>query len=254
MIRSLLWLALLMLICNQVQAQPQLRWCLGNFPGFYGFNAKTKQPEGLSVNYLQEIARRAGFTLLPSAETPSSRCFAQMKTGETDLMINILKQQNEEIHYLQFGARWPDRVYSERSKNLRLDTPGQLAALTLATIRTYHTAPEIQLVLDSMSQRQLVKVDSVLTALQMVARQRIDAAVLPPTQVATVLAQHPELVAALKETAFSSELVKPQPIYMGLSSHCNCPQLEQAIQQSILSMKADGSSQRIFGDKIIADF
>ena len=253
MISRLLWLVFVFSLFNPVEAKPQLRWCLGTFPGFYGFNAVTKQPEGPSVLYLQEIARRANFTLVPSAETPSSRCFAQMASGETDLVINILKsgKGRADIHYIQFASRWPDRVYYASSKNLRLDTPGQLSTLTLATIRTYKLAPEMQIVLDGMKKRQLVHVDSVLTALQMAAKQRIDAALLPPTQVEAVLNNNPGLAAELKEISFPDDLVKPQPVYMGLSSHCNCPELETAIKQSIKSMQADGSSQKIFADKII---
>lgn len=256
MMYKLLWLALVVSLCNPVEAKPQLRWCLGTFPGFYGFNAVTKLPEGPSVLYLQEIARRANFTLIPSEETPSSRCFALMASGETDLMINILKpaKRRPDIHYLQFGARWPDRVYYASSKNLRLDHPGQLATMTLATIRTYKVAPEIQIVLDSMKKRQLVQVDSVLTALQMAAKQRIDAALLPPTQVQAVLKDHPELAAELKEISFPEDLVKPQPVYMGLSSYCNCPELETAIKHSIQKMRDDGSTQKIFAGKIIVQF
>lgn len=253
---GLLLLLLMMSLCTQAQAQPKLRWCLGTFPGFYGFNPLTKQPEGPSVLYLQEIARRANFTLVPGEETPSSRCFVQLASGESDLVINILKsgQGRSDIHYIQFGARWPDRVYYAASKNLQLDRPAQLATLTLATIRTYKAAPEIQIVLDGMKKRQLVQVDSVLRALQMAAKQRIDVALLPPTQVQAVLKEHPELAAELKEISFSADLVKPQPIYMGLSSHCNCPELETAIQQSIQSMRKDGSTEKIFAGKIITEF
>lgn len=256
MISRLLWLAIICSLFSPVQAKPQLRWCLGTFPGFYGFNTVTKQPEGPSLLYLQEIARRANFTLVTSEETPSSRCFAQMASGDADLMINILKLQQGHsfIHYLQFGARWPDRVYYASGKSLRLDTPGQLSPLTLATVRNYKVAPEIQIVVDNMKKRQLVQVDSVLTALHMVAKQRIDVALLPPTQVQAVLKEHAGLATEFKEIAFPATLVKPQPIYMGLSSHCNCPQLETAIKQSIQSMQADGTSQKIFAGRIIVEF
>lgn len=256
MMRSGLLVLLMMSLFNHAYAKPQLRWCLGTFPGFYGFNELTKQPEGPSVLYLQEIARRANFTLVPSEETPSSRCFAQMASGETDLVINILKsgQGRAEIHYIQFGARWPDRVYYAASTNLQLERPAQLATLTVATIRTYKVAPEIQIVLDGMKKRQLVQVDSVLTALQMAAKQRIDVALLPPTQVQAVLREHPDLAAGLKDIGFSEQLVQPQPVYMGLSSHCNCPELETAIKQSIQSMRDDGSTEKIFSGKIITDF
>lgn len=256
MLRSGLMVLLLMSLFQTAQAQPQLRWCLGTFPGFYGFNAVTKQPEGPSVLYLQEIARRAQITLVTSAETPLSRCFAQLASGETDLVVNILKsgQGRPDIHYIQFGARWPDRVYSATGKKLKMDRPAQLATLSLATIRTYKAAPEIQIVLDGMKKRQLVQVDSVLTALQMVAKQRIDAAVLPPTQVKAVLKDHPDLAAELKEISFSTELVKAQPVYMGLSSHCSCPELETAITHSIQSMQQDGSTDKIFAGKILTEF
>lgn len=256
MISRLLWLVFFVSLFNPVAAKPQLRWCLGTFPGFYGFNAVTKQPEGPSVLYLQEIARRANFTLLPSEETPSSRCFAQMKAGETDLMINILKptQSSPDIRYIQFGARWPDRIYHAKAKTLRLDTPSQLSPLTLVTVRNYRAVAEIQAVLDQMKPRQLVQVGSVLTALQMAAKQRTDAALLPPTQVAAVLKDHPELAAELKEISFSAEQVTAQSIYMGLSSRCNCEELEAAIKRSIQSMMDDGTTQKIFAGKIIVKF
>jgi len=256
MLRSGLLVLLLMSLVQTAHAQPQLRWCLGTFPGFYGFNAITKQPEGPSVLYLQEIARRANITLVMSEETPLSRCFVQLASGETDLVVNILKsgQARPEIHYIQFGARWPDRVYYAANKKLNIDRPAQLASLTLATIRTYKAVPEIQVVLDGMKKRQLVQVDSVLTALQMAAKQRIDATLLPPTQVKAILKEHPDLAAELQEISFSTEQVKSQPVFMGLSSHCNCPELETAIKHSIQSMKQDGSTDKIFAGKIITEF
>jgi len=256
MIGLMFFIALLNTAQAQAQKPAELRWCLGTFPGFYGFNAETRQPEGPSVEYMQEIANRARFKLIPSEETPSSRCFAQMGTGDTDLMINILKPSSgrPDIKYIQFAARWPDRVYHAARRKLRLDKPTQLATLSIATIRTYKAAAEIQLVLDSMKKRQLVQVDSVLTALQMAAKQRIDAAVLPPTQVSAVLKDHPDLAAELQEISFSVEQVKPQAVYMGLSSHCNCPETEAAITRSIQSMQADGSTDKIFAGKLISRF
>jgi len=256
MIQGLVGLLLVISLFNNAYAKPQIRWCLGTFPGFYGFNALTKQPEGPSVQYLQEIARRANFTLVPSEDTPVSRCFAQLTSGESDLMINILKtgEGRPGIDYIQFGARWPDRVYYAANTNLHLDTPQQLSALTLVTIRNYRLAPEIQQVVDGIKKRQLTQVDSVLTALQMVARQRIDAALLPRTQVQAVLKDHPELAAGLKDIKFSTELVKPEPIYMGLSSLCHCDALITAIKQSIETMRADGTTEKIFAGKIIVEF
>lgn len=256
MINKLVWLVLFISFFNHADAQPQLRWCLGTFPGFYGFNAVTKQPEGPSVLYLQELAKRANFTLIPSQETPSSRCLAQMASGESDLMINLLKTGSgrHSIEYIQFAERWPDHLYFSGNTALRLDTPSQLSTLTLVTIRNYKVAPEIQTVLDGMKKGQLIQVDSVLTALQMAAKQRIDAALLPPTQVKSLLLDQPELAAQLKSIEFSAELVKPQAVYMGISKRCNCQELVTAIQQQIKTMQQDGSAQKIFADKLIAEF
>lgn len=256
MMFRLLGLLLVIAVVHPVAAKPQLRWCLSSFPGFYGFNPKTKLPEGPSVSYLQELARRADFTLLPSEETPASRCFAQMKAGEADLMINILKpaQSRSHIHYIQYAMRWPDRVYHSSSSLLRLEVPSQLSPLTVVTVRNFKATAEIQTVLDHMKRRQLVQVESVLTALQMVAKGRVDAALLPPEQVIAVLKERPELAAQLKEVSFSEDLVKPQPIYIGLASHSYSDSLDKAIRLAIQSMQQDGSAEKMYEGKIIIDY
>lgn len=241
---------------SHAASQPQLRWCLGSFPGFYGFNAVTKQPEGPSVDYMHELARRAGFQLVLGEETPASRCFSQLANGQSDLMVNLLKvgPGRPGIDYIQFGERWPDQLYYAHDNNLRLETPTQLSTLTLVTIRQYKVAPEIQEVLDSMKKGQLIQVDSILNALQMVAKHRVDAAPLPPVQVKSVLSNQPELAAQLKSSGFSAELVKPQAVYMGIAKHCKCPELIAAIKLQIDAMQQDGSSQRILGEKMLVAF
>jgi ABC-type amino acid transport substrate-binding protein len=256
MIQGLVGLLLVISLFNNAYAKPQIHWCLGTFPGFYGFNAVTKQPEGPSVQYLQEIARRANFTLVPSTDTPLARCFAQLSTGETDLMINVLKTGagRPGMDYIQFASRWPDQVFFAAEAALRLDSPQQLSALTLVTVRNYKLADEIQQVVDGMKKRQLTQVDSVLTALQMAAKQRVDAAVLPPTQVKTLLQQHPELAAQLKSISFSEQQVKPQPAYIVVSKICQCDSTVSAITRSIHQMASDGTAEKIFKDKLKVRF
>lgn len=256
MIQGLVGLLLVISLFNNAYAKPQIRWCLGTFPGFYGFNALTKQPEGPSVQYLQEIARRANFTLVPSTDTPVARCFAQLNTGEADLMINVLKTGagRPGMDYIQFASRQPDRVFFAAETALSLDSPQQLSALTLVTVRNYKLADEIQQVVDGMKKRQLTQVDSVLTALQMAAKQRVDAAVLPPTQVKTLLGQHPELAAQLKSIGFSEQQVKPQPTYIVISKSCQCDSTVNAITQSIRQMASDGTTEKIFKDKLKVRF
>jgi ABC-type amino acid transport substrate-binding protein len=251
--RKLYALLFCLVAAYPLQAKQQLRWCVWEFPGNVDFNNKGKEAQGVSVDFMQEMARRAGFELLISKATPPVRCLKELADGSSDLVVSILKTGDgrAEIDYIPYGARQPDRVYLSASDNRRLEQVAELSTMTLAAIRNYGFHPKVKKIVDAMPPAQLIRVNSIYSALEVVAKQRVTAALLPPSQVAAVLQQHPELAGKIKELSFPVNIVAPQPVYIGLAKSCQCPQTSQAIQRSIAAMTEDGSIKRILGDRII---
>ena len=234
-------------------AKEQLRWCVWEFPGSVDFNNPAKTAQGVSVDFMQEIANRAGFKLLISKATPSSRCLKELADGNSDLVVGILKTGDgrAEIEYIPYGARQPDRIYLSATDNRSLKQVTELSTMTLAAIRNYGFHPKVTAIVNAMPPSQVIRVNSIYSALEIVAKHRVTAALLPPSQVSAVLQENPELAAQIREVSFPLNIVTPQPVYIGLAKSCQCPKISQAIKQSIATMTEDGSIKRILGNRII---
>lgn len=248
--------AVLLTFCRspaEAAEQPALRWCLDHFPGFHEFPAHSRQPQGPSVEMMQELAKRARFELIVGSKTPSSRCLKELVDGDTDLMTNLLHspKRADTITLIRFASRFPDRLYLAASDPRRITDLSQLRGLSLVTVRGFGLHPAIQLVVDALPAKQKQQVNSTDIALQMVARGRADATLLPPTQVNHIFQQQPALAPQLREVSFASDKVKPQDIYIGLSRHVTDPTLEPRIRAELLKMSKDGTFQRIYGNKIL---
>ncbi|WP_417703546.1 substrate-binding periplasmic protein [Rheinheimera aquimaris] len=251
---------LLLLACISaalpLHASQLLKWCAWEFPGSVSFDNPSKEAQGVTVDFMHELAKRAGFKLVISKATPPGRCIKELGDGSSDLVVGIIKTGDgrEDIDYIPYGARHPDRVYLAADDNRKLEQVTELSTMTLAAIRNFGFHPDVTVVIEAMPPQQIIRVNSVYSALEVVAKKRVTAALLPPTLVSAVLQKHPGLNAQIREVSFPVSIVKPQRAYIGLSKHCQCPQLSAAVQTSLQQMTADGSIKAIFGDIIIPLF
>ena len=238
------------------QAGPTLKWCAWEFPGSISFNNPAREAQGVTVDFMYELAKRAGFELAISKATPPGRCIKELGDGRSDLVVGLIKtgEGRQDIDYIPYGARHPDRVYLAADDNRKLEQVAELSTMTLAAIRNFGFHPDVTVVVDAMPPKQLIRVNSVYSALEVVAKKRVTAALLPPTLVGAVLQEHPELITQIREVSFPLSIVKPQQAFIGLSKHCQCPELSAAIQTSLQQMTADGRIKAIFGDRIIPLF
>lgn len=236
-----------------LQASQKLRWCAWEFPAGVSFDNPLAEAQGLNVDFMRELARRSGFELTISKATPPVRCMKALSNQEYDLVVGIIKMDEgrDDILYIPYGARHPDRVYLAADDNRRLEQVAQLSTMTLAVVRNFGFHPDVAVMVDAMPAQQLIRVDSLQSALEVVAKKRVNAALLPPTLVNTLLETQPELASQLREVSFPLTIVKPQPVYIGISEHCQCPQLIATIRSNLQQMSADGSITAIWGDRII---
>ena len=234
-------------------ANQQLRWCAWEFPGGVNFENPAAKAQGPSVDFMRELARRSGFELIISQATPPVRCIKALADGEYDLVVGIIKQDEgrKDIHYIPYGVRHPDRVYLAADDNRRLEQVAQLSTMTLAVVQNFGFHPDVALIVEAMPPQQLIRVNSVQSALEVVAKKRVSAALLPPSLVTSLLQAQPELAMQLREVSFPLSIVKPQQVHIGLSTGCQCPELISAMQTSLQQMTADGSIAAILGDRII---
>ena len=231
------------------QATPVLRWCMDHFTGFHEFHGNSATPVGPSVDMMQELAKRAGFSLKTTGRTPSRRCLKQLAEGDAELMTNLLYSVNSaaSLTLIRFASRHPDRLYLQSSHTGHITDLAQLNSLSLVTVQGFGLHPAIQQVVNALPQGQKQRVKSTETALFMVARGRADGALLPTSQVQRIFRQQPALQLQLREVSFNKDVVVPQDVYLGLSRHLPDPTLEERIRRTLIEMKNDGSLQRLFG-------
>lgn len=245
----------LLTFAGQVQAAdpPVLRWCMDHFPGFHEFHHNGREPVGPSVEMMQKLASRAGFSLHMSGKTPASRCLKQLAEGEADLMTNLLysAKRADSVTLIRFASRNPDRLYLAAGDPRRITALPQLSSLSIVTVRGFGLHPTLQQVVDALPAAQKQQVQSTDNALQMVARGRADATLLPLTQVSQIFRQQPELASQLREVAFSNDKVVPQDVHLGLSRRITDPAIEARIRRALQQMKQDGTLTRIYGNKML---
>lgn len=241
-----------LLLWQPAAAEPRLRWCLDHFVGMHEFLPGQKLPSGPSVQMMQQLAERSGFELEISGQTPSSRCIRELGNGSSDLMVNLLYSEKmvQQVHLLRFAGRWPDRIYLAAQDQRQLTQIAGLNQMTLTTVRNYGVHPKMQPVLAALPQKQWQPAATVELALQMVIKGRVDAAILPPSQVKRILEQQPELASQIREVEFPLTILEPQDVFVGFSRLSKYPQLKQVIEQQLSAMQQDGSLQLLLGDKM----
>jgi len=249
-------MALLIVIAgiHKTAADPvALHWCLDNFPQMHEFDGKSRTPTGPSVEMMQEIARRASLQLQISRQTPIARCLKELAAGDTDVMVNLLynEERAKQFILIRFASRVPDQLYRKATAAKPVLMLSQISSLSIALVRGFRLHPKLQKIADALPSKQIRQVDSTLTALKLVAMGRADGALLSPDIVQTVLIQHPDLARQLQAIQFPHDDLRPEDIFIGLSRHLQQPDTEKQIRAALAQMQQDGTLQRILGDSVL---
>jgi polar amino acid transport system substrate-binding protein len=230
-----------------------LHWCLDHFPQMHEFDGKSRLPTGPSVEMMQEIARRAGLQLQISRQTPIARCLKDLAAGDTDIMVNLLynEERARQFILIRFASRLPDQLYRPVTAAKPVLLLSQISSMSIVIVRGFRLHPKLQKIADALPASQIQYVDSALTALKLVAMGRTEAALLSPDIVKTVLSQHPDIASQLQSTQFPHDDLQPEDIFIGLSRHLKHAVAEQKIKTALAQMKQDGSLQRILGNTVL---
>lgn len=238
---------------NQAEANSPLRWCLDHFPRLHEFDAKGWYPTGPSVDMMRELARRSHFELQISKQTPIARCLKDLASGETDVMVNLLHNEERARNFIliRFASRVPDQLYLPKSTTKPVVLLSQLNGLSLVVVRGFRLHPKLQSIADALPAGQIQYVDSTLNALKLVAKGRVDGALLSPDLVKTVMSGHADLANQLKTVKFNDDDVQPEDIFIALSRGLQHLDTEHKLRAALLEMQQDGTLQRILGDTVL---
>lgn len=141
---------------------------------------------GLYYDLLNEAARRLGWTL-SFQEVPSARALRMMEVGEADLMMGLLRTPERERYLSYSQVRLPaeDKAFYTLPEAAPVRGLDDLRGRRIVVQRgkRYGAA------LHGNPQLELVEVNDYRSALEMVARGRVEIAVLPERQGDPLLAE-----------------------------------------------------------------
>lgn len=227
----------LLLSAGAALAQPAVLRVVGSAdPPFRVYGPQG--PSGLYYELLIEAARRLGWTLQIS-EVPSVRALKMMELGDADLMMGPLYTPEREryLRYSQLLLPAEDKVFYSRPGLPAIRTLDDLPGRSIAV----HRGKRYGQAFDGDSRLQRHELNDYRSAIEMVARGRLDLVVMPERQGDLLLA------------TLGLNLLK-QPLRLpGEAPHVvmsraspwepRLPELEKALA----AMQADGSWRRIEG-------
>jgi ABC-type amino acid transport substrate-binding protein len=233
---------------QRAASQPQLLWCLDHFPRFHHYE-EVNTPFGPSVDLMQELARRAGFSLAFTPRTAVARCFRLMAEGKVDLMSNLKfsAERDAIMHMLPYNQTVPESLFMRIDDKRRIDSEAQLQQLTLVTIRGYLYSPAMMALL-AQKQRHVVEVDSIESGLEMVFRQRVDGLVSPTVSTTDAINNTAGYAHRFRRAAIDLSRGKESYIHIGLSRLSPHAALASNLRDELAAMIADGTVARLYAE------
>lgn len=146
-------------------------------PPFRFFGAQGAS--GLYFELMNEAARRLGWTVR-YIEAPSARALKMMEQGEADVMLGPLRTPERErfLSYSRTVLPAEDKAFYTRSGAPAIARPDDLLGLSIAV----HRGKRYGASFDADLRLRRQEVNDYRAALEMVARGRLDAAVVPERQ------------------------------------------------------------------------
>lgn len=232
----------------QREQEPQMLWCLDHFPRFHHYENVTTL-YGPSVDLMQELARRAGFKLVFTPQTPVARCLRLMEEGKVDLMSNLKFSADRDaiMHLLPYNKTLPESLFMRQDDKRSLETEAQLQQLTLVSIRSYVYSPAIMALLKHKPSHR-VEVDSIEAGLEMVKRGRVDALIAPTISTSEAIRNVSSYHNKFRKAGFDFSRGKQDYIHIGLSRRSPYAAMEPILRQHLQLMFEDGTVERLYAE------
>lgn len=224
--------------------QPELEWCLDDFPNRHSY-PKQGSPYGPTVDFMQELAKRADIRIRFSPNTPFARCLRMMEQGKTDVMtsLNTSPSRQKFMYLIPYDHARPEVLYL-RKDAADIWSVSELNTLHLMVIRgyTYNAA-----VLNMVAQHsQTIEVDSLESGLTMLLLNRADVLLAPAQSSRNLIQSNSRYHNKFKTASLTFQLNEPRFVHLGLSKKSPHAQLKPRLSAAIESMVADDLVHRYF--------
>jgi ABC-type amino acid transport substrate-binding protein len=231
-------------------AQPQLLWCLDHFSRFHHYE-DVAEPYGPSVDLMRELARRANFKLTFTPRTSLARCFRLLADGQADLMSNLrFSPERDSIMFmLPYNKTVPESLFLRYDDQRLIESASQLRHLTIARIRGYLYSPAAFAYLQQYP-RQIVNVDSIEAALEMVLRGRVDGVMAPTVSTTDAINSTAGYRHRFRKATLDFDDNNRSFIHVGLSRTSPHKALEPELRKHLNEMIKDGTVARLYDDVI----
>ncbi|HSG51353.1 MAG TPA: transporter substrate-binding domain-containing protein [Rheinheimera sp.] len=233
-----------------VSGKPTLIWCLDHFPRFHHYE-DVNEPFGPSVDVMLELAKRANFNVEFTPPTTLSRCFRLLAEGKADLMINLRysEERNNIMFMLPYSHTKPESLFLRYDDLRIIDSPAKLNNLTIAKIRGYLYTPAAMAYLQSHP-RQVIDVDSIESALEMVLRDRVDGIIAPTVSTINAINTTASYAHRFRQAKLDFSNGKLSFIHIGLSRFSQHSKLHEELSKHLKKMVIDGTIERLYDDMI----
>ncbi|WP_333607278.1 substrate-binding periplasmic protein [Arsukibacterium sp.] len=247
MISNLLssWLIFSNLALSDVTVKPELEWCLDDVPNRHHYPA-TGQPYGPTVNFMQELATRSGFTLTFSPNTPFSRCLRMMQQGKTDLMtgLNHSDERAGFMWLMPYDQARAEKLFLHRD-TVDITSMSELSSKRIGLVRGYIYNTQLPSLL-SQHGLSTVETDTLENGLQLLQRQRIDALIAPANTTEQLIASDAQFQGKIIEASLYFPFSEVRFVNIGLSRHSKHAHLAGQINQQLALMAEQGLLQRYY--------
>ncbi|MFC3034057.1 substrate-binding periplasmic protein [Pseudoalteromonas fenneropenaei] len=237
---------------QSVAAKPVLSWCLDNFKGFHEFIDEYHQAVGPSVNLMLYLSEQIGVDLKMSPPTPPSRCFELLRSGEADVMTNLLykPERAEFLDFIVMAERYPESLIMLADDLRDISTAKQLQSLNIATIRGHRYTAQIEAVLANNPTNGELHMQSLENALLMLRKKRIDAILSPTVVSATLLDAQPDKN-QFQLVQLPAQFTDAQLVHIGVSKHTAHPELAKRLAEAIEQAKVSGVFKQLYDQEKI---
>ena len=217
---------------------PELEWCLDDYPGRHNYPAQG-QPHGPTVDFMLELARKAGIRIRFSPNTPFARCLVLMANGQTDLMIRLNSDiECEKYMFMIPVEKAAPEVLLIHKNSADIQNIEELHRLNLIVVRGYtYNSNTINVI--AHHPRSII-VDSIDVGLKMLLRDRGDA-VVTTVEIASMRTEsNPDYRQQFKLASLRFSAPEPRFIHLALSKASPHAHLKDRLENAVALMIADG--------------
>jgi ABC-type amino acid transport substrate-binding protein len=224
-------------LCSVLASASTLEWCLDHFPHRH-FYPDNSAPHGPTVDLIQELSKRTGFTITYSTNTPFPRCLQHLKQGKSDLMtsLNYSAARAEFMYLLPYDKARVEVLY-QRKNAVPLKSWTELSNQQLGMVRGYVYNAAL---LEKLTVQNQVEVSSLDIGFAMLLTGRIDSLIAPAQQALNVIDSNPRYKSQFQPAVLQFQPAEDRFVYLGLSKKTVSEQQKQQIEDALQTMVQDG--------------